>query len=468
MDSLMYTNAEEKLRFETMISELCSAFVNVPADEVDAEIDRWLAFVVTTLGIDRGTLFQISEDNSTGILTHTWAARKSLSLDRSTIAELREGNFVLPWSVEKMLRGEHVMFSSMNELPQNAVADREFYESNGTKSNVTIPLVVGGALVGAIAFSSVQSETVWSDDLIQRLQLVAHVFANALARKIADIELKGAFVRYQTLFESANDAIFVMSNGKIAECNGHCVALFNCASKADIVGHEPGEFAPPLQADGEDSLDKNNRLVELAKSGVPQQFYWKCRRKDGSIFDAEISLNCFKASGELLLLAIVRDVTLHIVAKEILKEANDRLQSEREMLGEKNAALRAILSEIEQQRIEYEEKVCASLKNIFAPSLKKLRATDGKLNNKDLMKLEDAFESLVGQGVNTFKENYAKLSPRETEVCELIAQGRSSKEISDLLNVAPQTIHKHREIIRRKLKIQNLEINLPTYLRNKS
>ncbi len=138
------------------------------------------------------------------------------------------------------------------------------------------------------------------------------------------------------------------------------------------------------------------------------------------------------------------------------------------MLGEKNAALRAILSEIEQQRIEYEEKVCASLKNIFAPSLKKLRAADGKLNNKDLTKLEDAFESLVGQGVNTFKENYAKLSPRETEVCEFIAQGKSSKEISDLLNVAPQTIHKHREIIRRKLKIQNLEINLPTYLRNKS
>lgn len=468
MDSLMYTNAEEKLRFETMLSELCSAFVNVPADEVDREVDRWLAFVVTTLGVDRGTLFQISEDNLSGILTHTWATKRSYALDKSSIAELREGVYVLPWCVEKMLRGEHIVFSSMSEVPETATADREFYESNGTKSNVTIPLLVGGSLVGAIAFTTVQTETVWSEELIGRLQLVAHVIASALARKIADIELKHSYVRYQTLFESANDAIFVIKDGRIVECNGHCVAVFNCSNKDDLVGHRYSEFTPLTQGNGEASCDKHNRLVELAMKGIPQQFYWKCRRKDGTIFDAEISLNTFRASGELLLLAIVRDVTLHIVAKEILKEANDRLQSEREKLGEKNAALRAILSEIEQQRIEYEEKVCASLKQVFAPTLKKLQSSEGRLSNKELAKLEDAFESLVGQGVNTFKENYATLSPRETEVCELIAQGKSSKEISEELHVAPQTIHKHREIIRRKLKIQNLEINLPTYLRNKS
>ncbi len=234
MDNLMYTNAEEKLRFETMISELCSAFVNVLADEVDEEINRWLAFVITTLGVDRGTLFQISEDNSSGILTHTWAAKKSYALDKSSIAELREGVYVLPWSVEKMLRGEHIVFSSMDELPLDATADREFYQSHGTKSNVTIPLLVGGGLVGAIAFSSVQFETQWSDELIQRLQMVAHVFASALSRKIADIELKSAFVRYQTLFESANDAIFVMNEGKIVECNGHCVAMFNCQAKPTL------------------------------------------------------------------------------------------------------------------------------------------------------------------------------------------------------------------------------------------
>ena len=139
----MYTSIDEKLRFELMISELCSAFVSVAADKVDDEINRWLAFVITTLGVDRCTLFQITEDDSTGVLTHTWAARKSLALEPSAIAELREGVYVLPWSVEQLLRGDHIVFSSMNELPPSATEDREFFESSGTKSNVTLPMSVG-------------------------------------------------------------------------------------------------------------------------------------------------------------------------------------------------------------------------------------------------------------------------------------------------------------------------------------
>jgi PAS domain S-box-containing protein len=450
-----------------MIAELCSAFVNVPAEKVDDEINRWMAFVVTTLGVDRGTLFQISVDNSSGVLTHTWAPTKSLSLAKNSIAELREGIYVLPWSVEKMLRGEHIVFSSIDELPDNATEDRNFFASQGTKSNATYPLSVGGQLVGALAFSSVSAERQWSEELVQRLQMVAHVFANALARKRADIELKDAADRYQTLFESANDAILVLNENRIVECNLNCVPMFGCENRTDLIGHGPWELSPPLQDDGENSLDKIVRLFEQARDGFPQTFYWKCRRNDESIFDAEISINAFKVSGMVLLLAIVRDISIQAQAKAILRESNDRLQAERILLGEKNSALRAILTQIEQQRIEYEEKVCSSLEHILTPLVKKLRVDNGKLNNKELTKLEDALESIIGKGVDTYKENYAKLSPRETEICELIVKGLSSKEISESLHVSPQTIHKHREFIRRKFNIQNLEINLPTYLRTK-
>jgi PAS domain S-box-containing protein len=450
-----------------MISELCSAFVNVPAHEVDDEINRSLAFIVTYLGIDRGTLFQISADHISGQLTHTWAATKSLSLDKRSVADLREGVFTLPWTVEKMLRGEPVVFSSVSELPEDATTDKRFFEEYGTKSNVTFPLSVGGEVTGAVAFSAVRSEIDWSDDLIVRLQMVAHVFASALARKRADIQLKNAVDRYQTLFESANDAIIVLSGYAIVECNKHCIAMFGCRNKADLVSFDPWELSPPQQADGEQSEEKIKRLFDLARIGTPQKFYWQCRRKDESLFDAEISLNSFTVSEEILLLAIVRDITGHKQAEEKLKESNERLRAERVLLAEKNTALRAILDQLEQQRSEFREEVCSNLEHLLAPLIKKLRTCDGHLNKRELAELEDAFESIVGKGVNTFKENFAKLSPRETEICEFIVRGLSSKEISETLNVAPQTIHKHREIIRRKLKIQNLEINLPTYLRSK-
>lgn len=450
-----------------MISELCSAFVNVHADMVDNEINSWMAFIVTTLGVDRGTLFQISENSSSGVLTHTWAPTKSLSLSKNSIAELREGVYVLPWSVAKMLLGEHIVFSSLEELPDNATEDREFFTSQGTKSNVTFPLSVGGELIGALAFSAVSAERQWPEELLQRLQMVAHVFANALARKRADIELKDSAERYRALFESANDAILVLNENLIVECNLNCVPMFGCANMSDLIGRGPWELSPPQQDDGEASLDKITRLLDQALEGFPQSFYWKCRRHDDSTFAAEVSLNSFKASGLTLLLAIIRDISAHVQAKDILRESNDRLQAERALLGEKNAALRTILTQIEQQRIEYEEKVCSSLEHILTPVVKKLRLGDGRLNNKELTKLEDAVESIVGRGINTYKENFAKLTPRETEICELIVKGQSSKEISESLHVSPQTIHKHRELIRRKFNIQNLEINLPTYLRTK-
>jgi PAS domain S-box-containing protein len=450
-----------------MISELCSAFVHVSADKVDDEISRWLAFVVTYLGVDRGTLFQISADHTTGQLTHTWAATKSLSLDKSSVADLREGVYVLPWSLEKMLRDEPVVFTTVDELPDDATADKQFFEEHGAKSNATIPLSVGGEVIGAVAFSSILTETHWSDDLIGRLQMVAHVFACALARKRADIEQKKAVDRYQTLFEAASDAIFVLSEYRIVECNRHCVAMFGCRDKTDLISQGPWEFSMPEQSDGERSEDKIKRLLDLARSGTPQKFFWKCRRRDDSLFDAEISLNAFSVSEEILLLAIIRDITEHRQTEEILKESNQRLEAERILLAEKNTTLRTVLTQIEQRKIEFEETTCASLEHIFAPLLRKLRANEGQLNKRELTELEDAFESIVGKGVNTFKENFAKLSPREAEICDLIVKGMSSKDISQALNIAPQTTHKHREIIRRKLKIQNLEINLPTYLRGK-
>jgi PAS domain S-box-containing protein len=450
-----------------MISELCSAFVNVSAHEVDDEINRSLTFIVTYLGIDRGTLFQISADHTSGQLTHTWAATKSLSLDKDSVANLREGVFVLPWTVEKMLQGKPVVFSSVSELPEDAAVDRQFFEKHGTKSNVTFPLSVGGEVTGAVAFSAVRSEIHWSDDLIVRLQMVAHVFASALARKKADLEIKNAVDRYQTLFEAANDAIFVLSGYAIVECNKHCIAMYGCKDKADLISFGPWGLSPLQQVDGEQSEDKIKRLFDLARIGTPQKFYWQCRRRDESLFDAEVSLNSFMVSDEILLLAIVRDITEHKQAKEVLKESNEQLQTERTLLAEKNAALRAILDQIEQQRIESNEALCSSLEHLFAPLLRRLRASEGHLNNKELTELEDAFESIVGKGVNRFKENFAKLSPRETEICELIVKGLSSKEMSEELNIAPQTVHKHREMIRQKLKIQNLEINLPTYLRGK-
>ena len=89
------------------------------------------------------------------------------------------------------MNGELLCFSSLDELPADA-PDRDNLMRVGTKSNVTVPLKVSGKVVGALTFAAMRSERQWPPEIVNRLILIGQVFANALARKHADTDLRSA------------------------------------------------------------------------------------------------------------------------------------------------------------------------------------------------------------------------------------------------------------------------------------
>jgi PAS domain S-box-containing protein len=153
--------------------------------------------------------------------------------------------------------------------------------------------------------------------------------------------------------------------------------------------------------------------------------------------------------------------------EEKLERAATSLQAEHEALEEKNAALREILSHAEAERATFKHELCASVEALFAPVVESLKQTDGRLKKKELGVLEQSLNSLIGKDIDTFQANYARLSPRELVICDMIRNGLETKEIADELSVSPQTIEKHRASIRRKLQIQNKNINLAAFLKNR-
>jgi DNA-binding CsgD family transcriptional regulator len=58
------------------------------------------------------------------------------------------------------------------------------------------------------------------------------------------------------------------------------------------------------------------------------------------------------------------------------------------------------------------------------------------------------------------------LTQTEINICNMIRNGMRTKEIAELRGVSVATIHRHREHIRRKLKITNSEVNLETLLKS--
>jgi len=188
-ESIETTHAEleERLRFETLLAETSSRFVNVPTDRIDGEIEGAQRRICELLDIDRSTLWQVCEgEPGTLLLTNLHHPAGSLSPP-----ERMNGRDFFPWITQKILGGETVTFSKMTDIPPEASRDRENLLAYGTKSDVVVPLSVGeGPVFGMLTFAVMREERSWSETVVKGFQLVAQVFANALARKRADEQLR--------------------------------------------------------------------------------------------------------------------------------------------------------------------------------------------------------------------------------------------------------------------------------------
>jgi PAS domain S-box-containing protein len=187
-----------------LIAEISSKFVNLPASEVDREIEDALRRVCEPLSIDFAVLWQWS-DVSPGLIrpTHAYCAREDLRPS----GPMRQDQY--PWAVQQVLAGRTFAISSLEEYPEEAAVDRQTCRQFGIKSGVCIPLSVGGKPpMGALGLNALRAEREWPEALVKRLQLVAQVFANALARYRADQALRESEARMTLAADAAEFGVW--------------------------------------------------------------------------------------------------------------------------------------------------------------------------------------------------------------------------------------------------------------------
>ena len=153
------------------------------------------------------------------------------------------------------------------------------------------------------------------DEIIGRIW----IFRDATEQDAARKKLNENILMYKTLFDTANDAIFLMNREHFTDCNLRTLEIFGC-NREDIVGETPFKFSPLTQPDGSNSKEKALQLINEASRGIPQFFEWKHCKLDGTLFDAEVSLNKVTLNNEDLLQAIVRDISYR-KRSELLQEA---------------------------------------------------------------------------------------------------------------------------------------------------
>jgi PAS domain S-box-containing protein len=218
---------EGRLEFETLVSDLSSRFINLPPGEVDREIQDAMGRVCELLDIDRAILWQWSNDVPDLVVpTHSYPPVDARQLRESM------GQADYPWARQELLAGRTVVVPSVECMPPEYDVDRDTCRRLGIKSGVAFPLSVGGEPpIGVLGLNSLRAQHAWPDALVTRLQLVAQVFANALARKRHELDLRETEARLEAGADIAGLGFY--------ECNVDEGVLYCDERFRDICGIPP-------------------------------------------------------------------------------------------------------------------------------------------------------------------------------------------------------------------------------------
>ena len=221
-----------RLQFEALLADLSARFVHVPADQVDRLIKEAQRRICETLGLDRSTLLQRADTDDDLAITHAWAV-PAFAPPPGLFAK-RD----FPWVHQTLLQGGLVRFSTLAELPAAAARDQAAFQTLGQKSGVVFPLTATGRVVGALSFGALTAEREWPDVLVQRLQLLADIFANALARQQAERALQRALAdvtRLKQQLEAENAYLREAAQAQPNDIVGNSPALKRVLSQVDHV-----------------------------------------------------------------------------------------------------------------------------------------------------------------------------------------------------------------------------------------
>ncbi|MBD3168606.1 MAG: PAS domain S-box protein [candidate division Zixibacteria bacterium] len=272
--------------------------------------------------------------------------------------------------------------------------------------------------------------------------------------------LRSSQHKYRKLLEEANDAIFIVDadSSRIIDSNKRASILVGKPIDK-IIGSKYTELNPEGREGKEELCDKVKGEGRLF-----HEDYVYNHDLERNI-PVELSASFLNLEERRLIKIIARDITERKKAEYELKALNKKLEIERAILNEKNIALKEVLGQIESEKRQIKGHIETNMEKIILPLIDSYCKVNNRGDNQFIELLENSLKEVTSPFINNLRTTCDKLSPRETEICNFIKNGYSSKEIAGALNISIETVKQQRKQIRRKLGIINRKINLATHLK---
>jgi PAS domain S-box-containing protein len=221
-------------------------------------------------------------------------------------------------------------------------------------------------------------------------------------------------------------------------------------------------------------IDKSERYISSVVENFEHEYSWKNGDEffvpilsDDNLCEGWLSVDTpFDDRRPTAETAMLLEEIIEIVTKKVHEISSlQTLKRNSVELEESNIALRAVLANYERDKAEIKGKISRFISDILLPAAERLSNPDNSLNRAQYSILKTGLLELI-LSPDIAIQTFPQLSPREIEISSMIKDGYSSKEIAVTLNIALKTVHKHRQIIRRKLGIGKQKINIRTFLSN--
>jgi PAS domain S-box-containing protein len=156
------------------------------------------------------------------------------------------------------------------------------------------------------------------------------------------------------------------------------------------------------------------------------------------------------------------------VAKTLLKREKE-LQSNSCHLEEVNTALKILLQQREQDKKDLEENILSNVQFLILPFIERLKQS--RLNNHQVTCTE-ILHANVNQIVSPFlkklNSRFLGLTPLEIKIASMVKEGKTTKEIAEILYLSVNTVTSYRYRLRCKFGLRNTKTNLHTFLQSLS
>lgn len=171
---------DRRMRFESLVTRLSTSFISLPIEEADEAITDALGEVGRFAAVDRAYIFEFNPARDQVSCTHEWCER-GIASQLPRLQELPTAPYA--WCLSRIRRGEVVSVNRVSDLPADAAAEREEWQSEDIRSILLVPIQNAAGVTGYVGFDSVRSEIEWPLQLTTLLKLFGEMVSNLIARQ---------------------------------------------------------------------------------------------------------------------------------------------------------------------------------------------------------------------------------------------------------------------------------------------